>query len=262
MLFKGTLILHGGGPTAPEATQAFIKAAGGPESPILVLPQVTEGFVEKAKTSSDWLRQNGARNVNASLVNAPSDPLLRDLLAALSAMTQKGAGGVWIPGGDQTRFMKVFAGTAVPEGIKDVVKSGGAMGGSSAGTALAGEWMPTGEGDKTLLKQDSVETTPGLNLLPGVIVDTHFLVRERTQRLLNMIISRPERAGVGVDEKGWIRVDGRSNRVTVEAGQAVMIRCIGPTMRDSAGQLSARDVRLRVLRSGEAVSLSELKGRR
>ena len=256
------MILHGGGSTAPEATQAFIKAAGGPEAPILVLPQVTEGYIEKAKVSSDWLRENGAKNVNASLVNAPDDPLLPGLVVTLRAMAESGGGGVWIPGGDQTRFMKIFAGTPVPPAIQKLLIRGGAVGGSSAGTALAGEWMPTGEGDKTSLKQDSVETMPGLNLLPGVIVDTHFLVRERTQRLLNMVVSRPERTGIGVDERAWIRVEGKANRVTVEAGQVVIIRCVGPTRRDREGQLSAKEVRLRVLLPGESVSLSELKEKR
>jgi len=40
----------------------------------------------------------------------------------------------------------------------------------------------------------------GFDLLPGIVVDQHFLKRNRTQRLLNVLARHRELTGLGIDE--------------------------------------------------------------
>lgn len=259
MAKPGYLIIHGGGSTAPETTRALIARAGGPDKLILVLPQTSEDAAAKSRGSMDWLRQNGARNVAAPLVTKPGDT---EGMSETLALLEK-ASGVWIPGGNQNRLMELFAKTLVPAAVRAVYQRGGAVGGTSAGASLMGDWMPTGSGDLEKLTHDVIETAPGLGLLTGVVVDSHFLVRQRPQRLLGMILSHPERTGLGIDENGWVEIDGAAGKLTVRERQVVVVRVMSPVRRDSRNRLGAADIRLSVLLPSDSIGLSDLerKGR-
>lgn len=218
-----TVILHGGGTTAAETTQRLIARAGGPDAKVVVLAQTGEDVAGKAKRSADWLRENGARNVAAPLT----------VSEALAALTD--AAGVWIPGGDQNVLMSTFAGTDLTARLQ----SKKVVGGTSAGAALMGSLMPTGQGDATKLRKGSVEVKPGLGALPATIVDTHFLVRQRTQRLVSMVAFQPVGTlGIGVDENAWCELEGK--RLWVRSGQVVLL------------QRAADQLELRLLEAGAA----------
>jgi len=255
----GTLIIHGGGKAEDEVARALVRRAGGPDAPILVLAQSNADPAAKAKSSGDWIKDVGAaRKVEPGLVAGPGD---RAGIDALAKRIREEAGGVWLTGGDQGRFTALFGKTPVPDALRALLERGGAVAGSSAGASLQGEWMPTGDGDRTLLTRDNVQTAPGLKLLPGVLFDTHFLKRERTQRLLGMVLRQPDLLGIGIEETGWVEVDRARGLLTVRSGQVVTIRAAGPVRLSGPldPRLSSPDVRLRVLAPGETVSLDELR---
>ena len=200
------VILHGGGTTAAETTKRLIALAGGPAARIVVLAHTGEDVAGKAKRSADWLRENGATSVLAPVA----------IPEALDAL--QGASGVWIPGGDQSALTAAFAGTDLAARLQRIA----VVGGTSAGAALMGSLMPTGKGDAKKMQRSSVEAKPGLGMLQNIIVDTHFFVRERTQRLINIVYSQPAGTlGIGWDENAWGEVDGR--RLQVRTGQALLI---------------------------------------
>jgi cyanophycinase len=201
-----TVILHGGGTTAPETTKRLIECAGGPTARIVVLAHTGEDVAGKARRSADWLRENGAKDVLAPV-------RISEALTALES-----AMGVWIPGGDQSVLMAAFAGTELAKRLQDKR----AIGGTSAGAALMSSLMPTGEGDTKTMRKGSVEVKPGLGALPNTTVDTHFFVRQRTQRLVNMVFSQPVGSvGIGVDEGAWCEVANKQLRV--RSGQVLLL---------------------------------------
>ena len=259
---KGYLIVHGGGTTGKDATGTFLKCAGSLSAPIVVLGQVSETPIEKGQISADWLKTNGATNVYVCRITETDKSSLPELLTKLQASR-----GYWIPGGDQNRFMRIFAGTPVISLLRKIVAQGGVGGGSSAGASLCGEWMPTGysgirvteDEDRTKLVQDSVGSAPGIGVLPGFLVDTHFLARERTQRSLDMILSHPQFVALGVEQDAWFSVDHACERLTVGAGQVVTIRAAAPIRKDFQKRLGCSDIRMRVLMAGQSISLQELR---
>jgi cyanophycinase len=97
----------------------------------------------------------------------------------------------------------------------------------------------------------SIEIVPGFGLLPGTIVDQHFIVRERHNRLLSVILERPSMLGVGIDEStalevqpdGTWRVVGAGSVVIYDARQA---RITNP----QSALLGATDIHTHVLPSG------------
>lgn len=202
-----TVILHGGGTTAAETTKRLIALAGGPDAKMIVLAHTGEDVAGKGKRSADWLRDNGAKNVLAP-VSA------RDALAALDD-----AAGVWIPGGDQNVLLTTFAGTD----LAGRLRGKRVVGGTSAGAALMGSLMPTGKGDAVQMRKGSVEAKPALGALVNTLVDTHFFVRQRTQRLLNLIYFQPVGfTGIGVDENAWCELS--EGKLFVRSGQVLLMK--------------------------------------
>lgn len=261
---KGHLVVHGGGTTGKDATGTFLKRVGSLSAPIVVLGQVSEAAIDKGQRSADWLKENGATNVYVARVTEADKSPLPELLDKL-----KSTRGYWIPGGDQNRFMKIFAGTPVVDALKKIIAQGGSGGGSSAGASLCGEWMPTGSSgirptedeDRTKLVKNSVGSGPGIGVLPGFLVDTHFLARERTQRSVDMVLSNPQFVALGVEQDGWFVADLDKATLTVGAGQVVTIRAAGRVRTDAQNRLGCDDVRMRVLLAGQTVNLMELKNR-
>lgn len=79
--------------------------------------------------------------------------------AALEAATL-----IWMPGGDQNRFMKAIDGTGLDDVIRARYAAGAVVGGTSAGAAVLSLVMITGEADLQSLvsRKTSVgESTPG-----------------------------------------------------------------------------------------------------
>ncbi|MBB6048931.1 cyanophycinase [Armatimonas rosea] len=233
-----TVILHGGGMTAPETTKRLIACAGGPAAGIVVLAHTGEDVAGKAKRSADWLRENGAQDVQAPVG-------VSEALAALERAT-----GVWIPGGDQNVLLATFAGT----GLAMRLSTKRVIGGTSAGAALMSGLMPTGEGDSKTMRKGSVAVKPGLGALPSAIVDTHFFVRQRTQRLINMVLSSPSPVlGIGVDENAWCEVSPEGVLV-VRAGQVALIEAqrLPPN-----APLLAGNIKIKILGLGQSQNLSQ-----
>ena len=61
--------------------------------------------------------------------------------------------------------------------------------------------MPTGDDTEGKVQFEASKVAPSLNLLPSTIIDTHFFIRTRTQRLLTMLLTRPETLGIGLDQE-------------------------------------------------------------
>ncbi|MCS6776358.1 MAG: cyanophycinase [Chthonomonadaceae bacterium] len=240
----GAVLMVGGGPTPREAVQEFLRLAGGPDARIVVLAHTQEDPVAGGERSAAMFRELGARQVVV-----PERSTQEAVVSALH-----GAEGVWIPGGDQNRFVRAFPETSrVPGAIREVVRRGGVVGGTSAGASLMGEKMPTGVETRARgLAAGACPVSGGLGVLPGAIVDQHFLARNRLMRLLAAVLEHPGYTGIGVDEEAWAVV--RAGRLQAYQGQVVVIRT-GRTTRAREGLLGADRVLLQVLVPGQSTRL-------
>ena len=134
---------------------------------------------------------------------------------------------------------------ALLEAFRERYRGGVPFGGTSAGTAIMSPRMITGNGDFTVIDAGQVETRPGLGLLPGVIVDQHFVKRQRENRLFGLVLAHPEELGVGIDEGTALLVeDGRHGLVV---GDSVVMLV--------DGQSTPGALLVRLLRPGQTVDL-------
>ena len=107
---------------------------------------------------------------------------------------------IWMPGGDQNRLMAALQKADLVNAIRDRHRKGATVGGTSAGAAVQSGVMITGEAPLDTIRRGATVTADGLDLWPGVIVDQHFVRRQRFQRLLAAVLDRPQLVGVGIDE--------------------------------------------------------------
>lgn len=214
---RGHLLIVGGGRQPPELVARFMELAGGPGARIAVVPMASGEAEEAGREKAEDLRALGAQAfvLNLTRAQAQGDSAARLL---------EGATGVWFSGGDQARLTRVLLGTPVLAAIRERWRAGAVVGGTSAGAAVMSDSMITGgqyrPGVDTVgyygdefpgVARRTIQVAPGFGLLPGAVVDQHFLRRERHNRLLSVVLERPALLGVGIDESTALEVapDGR-----------------------------------------------------
>ena len=135
-------------------------------------------------------------------------------------------------------------------------RQGAVVGGTSAGAAVMSPLMMTGEADLESIRAGTTELVPGIGLWHEVIVDQHFVRRQRWARLVSAVLDHPELVGVGIDERTAVEVEGRNWRVLGE-GTVVIVdaRRAECAPANPGDRQAARGVQMTILRAGDSFSL-------
>jgi cyanophycinase len=241
----GPLVIVGGGGTTEPILARALELAAGKQTKVVVLPQAS-GVERRGEDSAQMWRDAGA--AEARVVE------FTDLAAAQEAL--RAADLVWIGGGDQNRFMKETLEAGLTELLVERHRAGVVFGGTSAGAAVMTERMITGEPESALerIAPGSVGLERGLGLLPGAVVDQHFVVRRRNNRLLSAVLERPDELGFGIDERTALVVLPERFEVLGE-GPVVVFDARGAEVAapDSGPVWSARGMKLSILRHGDSL---------
>ncbi|WP_213455169.1 cyanophycinase [Rhizomonospora bruguierae] len=261
---KGCLLVVGGAERRGEGGEAilrrFVDLAGGRAARLVVIATASEQPERLEDAYVRALAGLGAGEVRPlrleNRVQANGDE-------AASAVNR--ATGVFFTGGDQLRIATVLGGTRVDALLHHRLRRDDlVLAGTSAGAAMMSSTMVLG-GDEHSVSTTSVRTGPGMEFLPGVLIDMHFWERGRLDRLLSAVALFPHQLGLGIDEDTAILVRddhfevlGSGSVTVVDAGPSEVIRVPDDDV-DPAGLIALTDVRLHVLPSGYTF---ELTGRR
>jgi len=249
---QGHLVLNGGGQRPRAVMEKFIELAGGREALILVVPTASAEPDTGSRYVKEFTGQYGCTRVAVLDVRDRSDAQRPEHVALVEK-----AGGVFFAGGDQRRITAALLDTAVGEAIARVYARGGVLGGTSAGTACMSPLMITGEGDFAAITAGNVELARGLGFFAGVIVDQHFIARQRQNRLIAVVLEHPELVGVGVDEatavwvrpEGSLQVLGEGSVMVIDARTARVRRL--PRANHPHPLLGVADLKVHILLPGE-----------
>ena len=230
------LVIVGGGDRPPLALARFVAWAGGESARVLVLPWASGEPKESCQAILEELAPfspgEAVCGPHATLdpkgKAAPLDAELKK--AALHGLAR--ATGVFFTGGDQARIMDVLADPELLDALKERFAAGVVFGGTSAGAAVMSTRMITGEGDFTVIDGDKVEVRPGLGLVEGVIVDQHFVRRQRENRLFGLVLKHPGERGVGIDEDTALLVTSGRYAEVVGKGPVMLVDAKGPDRLD------------------------------
>ena len=255
LLIIGGAERHGEGGTA--ILRRFVELAGGAAANLIVIATASQepGILEGEY--ADTFKHFGAGAVRALRLDTRAQANSDEAIRVLESAT-----GVFFTGGDQLRITTVIGGTRTDSLLQSLVQERGVvLAGTSAGAAMMSATMSVG-GDQPGVTTASVRTGPGLEFLPGVVIDMPFAERGRLNRLLSAVALYPHELGLGIDEDTAILADGDrfevlgSGAVTVvDAGTAGVIRV--PT--DGDGPIAIGGACIHVLPAGYTF---ELTGRR
>ena len=254
---RGHLVLIGGGEKPAEAMRKFVELAGGPQALIVAIPTGSKAPDAGSYYVKLFKEEHGCTNVVALEIKSKADAMRPDYAEIAGR-----AGGIFFGGGDQIRITNALLGTPVGRAITDAFARGAVIGGTSAGIACQSDPMITGEGDFKVIRANSVELWHGFGFFRGVIVDQHFIARQRSNRLFSVILEHPDLLGVGVDEDTavWIRPDdtlqvlGTSCVMVLDAKGAKVSRQPVETGLDLLG---AHDLMVHLLLPGEGFDLAK-----
>ncbi|NOT47983.1 MAG: cyanophycinase, partial [Acidobacteria bacterium] len=206
---KQRLLVVGGGERPEVAVKKFIEWSGGANARLLMITWAS-GVPEE---SFEALKKDFSDLPTAAIDHAAMRPLDGDKRTKFIEQL-KNATGVFFSGGDQNRIMEVLADEELLKLIREKYAAGTPFGGTSAGAAVMSDPMMTGDADLKILDGTKVGVRKGLGLVPNVIFDQHFLVRQRHNRLFGLVIVNPKMLGVGIDEDTAVLIeDGRKLQV-------------------------------------------------
>lgn len=248
---KGKLFIIGGGEISDSFRMQVLTTAKWKKGDVIAAVTLASGYGDSAYiwmnddfkklTGEDCLRFDSA---------AVHDP---QKIAAL-----KKAKIIFLGGGDQERFMRIIKNTPVKESIRAARNNGALIAGTSAGAAVMSELMITGNAllDTVLsstfkrLSKGNLELKEGLGLLDSVIIDQHFVVRSRYNRMLSAIMEHPDYNCIGINESTAIIID---NGWATVAGESQVIVFSNPRKVHATANhaLAASSVQLSVYVAGE-----------
>lgn len=234
-----TLVLMGGGPDVDAAFQWMIRKAGG------------GNFVVLRATGTDAYNpyiyaMGGLQSVETLVVasrDAASDPFV---LARV-----RGAEAVFIAGGDQSDYLRFWKDTPLETALQDAAGRNIPLGGTSAGLAVLGQFIYSGENKSVTSAQaladpynrDVTLARDFLSLSPmgRVITDSHLDTRDRMGRLVSFLgrivkdgWSGTAR-GIGVDVETALLVEGNQAQ-RVGLGEVYFLQTVGLPQVCAPGQ--------------------------
>jgi cyanophycinase len=254
---KGCLFIIGGGHRSPALMKTLLAVSSlKTKDYIVVLPMASE------QTDTSYYY------VKASLVNLCSNTISNLDFSKHNKFDQQWLDSlehaklIFICGGDQSRFMKNIENTPIQAVIQKAYQNGSTIAGTSAGAAVMSKYMITGNqlSDTTYhetfrrIHANDLEIKPGLGLLPDAIIDQHFVVRSRYNRLFVALAYYPKLPCIGIDEATAIIVHGNSVKVTGES-QVIVLRNPVDLKIENGKLIKFKDVEMSIYTAGDEFKL-------
>ncbi|MEO2020804.1 MAG: cyanophycinase [Pirellulaceae bacterium] len=223
---QGSLVIAGGGSLPDQVMDRFMKLAGGEKAHLVIIPTASRRADEE-ETKSLLASWQDRKSASLTLLHTRSRDQANDprFLKPVARAT-----GIWFTGGIQSRVTEAYLGTLLEKELAHLLKRGGVIGGSSAGAAIQSRVMIAGGSDEANLQT-------GFDLLPGTIIDQHFLARKRQVRLIGAVTKHPLRVGLGIDEGTALVVRGRRMEVV---GRSSVTVCLAASPTQDAIQTQVR----------------------
>jgi len=257
-------VLMGGGTDVDAAFMAMIaKARGAGNTPIDVVVIRASG----ADGYNDYLHQMGGVDSVETLVvktrEGANDANVQRIVA--------GADLLFIAGGDQWDYIKLWKGTALDQAVQGLIASKVPVGGTSAGLAVLAQFDFSAQNDtitsaqalsnpydrRLTLDRGFITSVPGLG---NTIADAHLVTRDRMGRLMTFLariikdawVARPDDArGIGVDEQTAVVVDDGVGTVMGNGAAYFLRPSIAATTVQPKTPLTFASVRVDRLRAQE-----------
>ncbi|MFT4152523.1 cyanophycinase [Parafilimonas sp.] len=255
---QGNLFIIGGGHKSKTLMQQLVATAQlRTDDYIAFLPMATT----EPDTGYFYIKESFAEVCHNKVINFNFTKNDINKTAWLDSV--KNAKLIYLGGGDQSRFMDIVLHTPIQSAIQTAYTNGATIAGTSAGAAMMAHYMITGNqllGDTAYestfpkLWNNNIEIKEGLSLLDSAIIDMHFIVRSRYNRLLTAIAAYPSLPCIGIDEGTAVIVHGNNAKV-VGASQVIVFAHPQNLHVTKDGFIKFEDVQMSIYTEGDSFQL-------
>jgi len=269
---SGLLVLQGGGTDVDENFVRMGAAAGGGDF-LVIRASGTDAYNPYiyGLCSCDSVATIVFKNRNASF-----DPFVID--------TIRNAEAVFIAGGDQSDYVKLWKNTPIEEAVNSVARKPAPVGGTSAGMAIMSEFLYSAMSNSSLTSAEALADPFDKDLtldrdflvlprLSGLITDQHLIERDRMGRtiaFLARLVSggwTADGRAIAADRETALHVDPSTGRATVvstpthDTPYVYFLRAPGPPeVCAPATPLTYRNVAVYRIAPGGTFDLSRWRG--
>ncbi|MGJ8591151.1 MAG: cyanophycinase [Aquaticitalea sp.] len=232
MTIKGTLIPIGGNEdkgivAKPSYKMDYIsegilshvvRQSGGTKANILIIPAASSIPEEVGENYVTAFKTLGCENLKVIHIKKKKDADKPEFLEALQL-----ADCVMFSGGDQRKITAKIFGTEFHRILLDKYQSEDfVIAGTSAGAmAMAKEMISGGSSTEAFMK-GAVQMTQGLELIPELIIDTHFIQRGRFGRQSEAVAKFPDLLGIGLAEDTGLIIKNGNEFEVIGSGMIIV----------------------------------------
>ena len=234
-MFKGTLIPIGGNEDkgSDEEISEFVKdgtlspvltESGGEPANFLFIPTASMIPKQVGKNYKKALKKLGCTNINIKNISKRSQCDKKSIQQLFID-----ADCIFFTGGDQSRIVDIIGGTPVHDIIFDRLRNENiVLSGTSAGAMSMSKEMIMGGSSIECLVKGSVKMREGMNYIPDMIIDSHFVNRGRFGRLAEAVARFPELIGIGLAEDTGLIIKNNEFKV-IGSGMVIVFDPSGLT---------------------------------
>ena len=173
-----------------------VKESGGVDAMIIIVPTASSIPVEVGQNYLEAFGKLGCTNLHIMDIRErqqSEDPTFISLL--------KKADCVMFSGGNQSNITKKIGGTTIHKILMERYEMDGlVIAGTSAGAMCMSEEMITGGSSQESFIKGAVGMAEGMEFVPKLIIDSHFIRRGRFGRLAEAVARFPQLIGIGLAE--------------------------------------------------------------
>ncbi len=250
---KGSLFIIGGGEINDTLRSQLLKAANWKKGDLIAVVSLASTY----DSSCIWMQEafkklTGETALCIDSASVRNEAVIKQLVNARL---------IYFGGGDQARIMKLSEGTNFKQILINAYYKGATIAGTSAGASVMSKHMLTGDSyrdNATPIKHiwnKNVELKEGLGLLEKIVIDQHFVIRSRFNRLFTVVMEHPELQYIAIDESTAIWVKGNTAMVFGES-QVIVAEKPKNIKLAKDGRLTAQDIRVSFYAEGNSFTIN------
>jgi len=233
MIVKGTLIPMGGNEDKGIDTHEIytldyvedgilsrvVKESGGNDANIVVIPTASSIPVEVGENYLNAFSKLGCENTHVLDIRSKEDSEKKSSIELI-----KNADCIMFSGGNQSKITDKIGGTTIHKILMERFynEEGFVIAGTSAGAMVMADEMIAGGSSTEAFVKGAVLMYKGLGLIPGLIIDTHFIQRGRFGRQAEAVAKFPNLLGIGLAEDTGLVIKNGNEFEVIGSGMIIV----------------------------------------
>ncbi|MEM7038304.1 MAG: cyanophycinase [Bacteroidota bacterium] len=196
-----------------------VRESGGTDANIAVIPTASSIPREVGDNYLSAFDKLNCRNVRVVDVRSRRDAESTDMLKWVEQ-----ADCVMFSGGDQSQIVEKIGQTKMHAILrKRYLKEDFVIAGTSAGAMAMSSEMISGGSSRDSFFKGAVMMREGMGFMPGMIIDSHFIVRGRFGRLAEAVAKFPVILGMGLAEDTGVIISGGNSCKVIGSGMVILM---------------------------------------